>query len=565
MRPWNLWKQLMFSTVGGIFYYMAVLIFSQQQDNPDARILKGCLPLMHVRKRYTGFIIVLIIILGLLLSGCTGFTRLPSGTENTKEPSVGTSPTPQDLKRALFYDSSEGLADITAPADFNWKKYEGITLNFISENNVYANVLSREVEQFTKITGIKVKIQSLDFNSMLEKINLDFVSKTGKYQIVYVDPYQTLTKFSKKLVDLNSFNNNEALPHIPGGIEDFFRSQVDVDSYFLNRDKLYTVPFDSPTMILFYRKDILEKYGEKFKADKGYEIIPGDKSFTWEKYYEFAKWINYNVPKDEVKFGCGHQAKQHNSLFVDFSNVLAAYGGNYFKDRNIGSLGAEDPYNSVINDGKGIRALEMYKKILDVADPRSFNWEWLGAAEAFKNGDIAMMPNWNEYVSVVENTEKSKVAGKVGYSLLPYGPAQSGNIYGGSGIGINSDAPLREQEAAWLFIIWATSPQTELLVLKYPEGGDVPLRKSLYNLPEIKKAMVDGSAESKKYPALLPMQAVLKAWEIENIYQRPKISKWPQVEAAITDELYKMITRNVSADETAMYMERQIDLITGQY
>lgn len=512
-------------------------------------------------------ILALSVVLSSLLNGCSFSSQeaiQAKGAEGTKTGAYDVT-VKSSLIKAPFYDSSGNLPDILGPEGFDWKQFNDVTLNFISESNVYANVLSKESEQFTKITGIKVKIQSLDFNSMLEKINLDFVSKTGKYQVVYVDPYQTLTKFTNKLVNLNEFNNDPLLPHIPGGIEDFFRSQVDVDSYFLGRDKLYTIPFDSPTMILFYRKDILEKYGDRFKADKGYGIFPGDKSFTWEKYYEFAKWINKNVPKSEVKFGCGHQAKQHNSLFCDFSNVLAAYGGNYFKDRNIGSLGSENPYNSVIMDGKGIRALEMYKKIIEIADPRSPSWDWYGVADAFKDGDFAMMPNWNEYSSLIENPEKSKVAGKVGYSLLPYGPAQSGNIFGGSGIGINKDAPIKEQKAAWLFILWATSPQTELFILKHPEGGDVPLRKSVYNVKEVKDAMVEGSEDSKKLPTLLPIKAVLDAWEIENIYQRPKVPKWPQIEVAITGELYKMITKDISADETAMTIARQIDLITGQY
>lgn len=506
---------------------------------------------------------VLFLFISILFSsvgGCTGGNKKVSNGNDVVENESKDA----KLVKAPFYDKVENLPDIMAPEGFDWKQFSGITLNFISENNLYANVLSKESEQFTKITGIKVKIKALDFNTMIEKINLDFISKTGKYQVVYVDPYQTLTRFTNKLVDLNKFNEDPTLPHIPGGIRDFFKSQLDVDSYFLERDKLYAIPFDSPTMILFYRKDIFNRYRDKFKAEKGYDWIPGTEDFTWERYYEVAKWINENVPKDEVKYGCGHQAKRHNSLFCDFSNLLAAYGGNYFKDKNIGSLGSKNPYNSVIADGRGIRALEMYKKIIKIADPRSITWDWYGVAEAFRNGDLALMPNWNEYSSMIENPHKSSVAGKVGYSLLPYGPSQSANIFGGSGIGINKDAPLREQKAAWLFIVWATSPHTELLVLKHPEGGDVPLRKSVYKVPEIKEALVEGSEASKKYPTLLPMKAVLKAWEMKNTYQRPKVLKWPQIEGVITEEIYKMITKDISAEETARVIARRIDIITGQ-
>ncbi len=518
------------------------------------------------KRKFCSIFMTAFILWSTLVCGCSLFATEKPPVSRDKNSTSGanvTGTTPQ-LVKAPFYDSTEGLSDIMAPKDFDWKQFSGITLNFILENNVYANVLAKEADQFTKFTGIKIKIHALDFDTMTEKINLDFISKTGKYQIVYVDPYQTLTRFSNKLVDLNSFNQDSSLPHIPGGVEDFFHGQLDVDSYFLNRDKLYAIPFDSPTMILFYRKDILEKYNRQFKEEKGYDIEPGSINFTWERYYEVVQWMNENVPKSEVKYGTGHQAKQHNSLFCDFSNILAAYGGNYFAGRDVGSIGVENPGVPAINSAEAIKALSMYKKILKAADPRSVTWDWLGLAEAFKAGDLALMPNWNEYSAMIENPLKSRVRGKVGYCLLPYGPARSANIFGGSGIGINSDSHSREQQAAWLFILWVTSPQTELFVFKYPEGGDIPLRKSVYTVNEIKEAMSHSEEASARFPTLLPMKAVLTAWESANTYQRPKTEKWPQVEKVITEELYKMITGGAGAEDTAKSITARMNAVLEQ-
>jgi hypothetical protein len=43
----------------------------------------------------------------------------------------------------------------------------------------------------------------------------------------------------------------------------------------------------------------------------------------------------------------------------------------------------------------------------------------VNSVEAFKNGEIARMPNWDEnYWAAIENKELSRVAGKVGYSIL---------------------------------------------------------------------------------------------------------------------------------------------------
>lgn len=463
------------------------------------------------------------------------------------------------LEKAPFYADNNSLYDIEAPYGFDWRQFDGTTLNFLVENNIYANVLTKESEQFTKLTGINVNIRPMDFSTLMQKLNLDFISKTGKYQIIYVDPHQTLSRFSSNLEDLNRYEADSSLPHIPGGIKDFFEEQVETDSYFINKDKLYTIPFDSTTMILYYRKDIFEKYKDMFMAEKGYDWTPGKKGFTWERYVEISEWITNNVSKSEVKYGIGHMAKKHNSLYCDFSNVLASYGGDYFKDSNIGTLGLSAPKEPGFQEENFVNALEMYKKIIYSAAPESTSWDWYNAAEAFKAGDIAMMPNWDENSSAIEDINTSKVAGKVGYSILPYGPARSANIFGGTGIGINKHSPEKEKRAAWLFLIWATSPQTELLVLKHPEGGVIPSRKSVYEDAEIKSVVSSKSVDSNGHKTLLILPIVLESWKKENIYYRPKIGNGYNVESIIINQLHRMLNENISARETADSMLKQIN------
>lgn len=53
--------------------------------------------------------------------------------------------------------------------------------------------------------------------------------------------------------------------------------------------------------------------------------------------------------------------------------------------------------------------------------------------------------------------------------MLLKGPGRRANIYGGTGIGINAkDAELG---AAWLFVNWATSLDTQLASLGSKVGG----------------------------------------------------------------------------------------------
>lgn len=451
--------------------------------------------------------------------------------------------------------------NLDLPVNYDIRQFDGITLNFIVENNLYANVILHESEEFQKITGINIKVKAVDFDTLIQKVNLDFIAKAGIYQLIYVDPYQTLNRFYNYLEVLNSYNVNPDYPHIIGYTDDFIDYQKQVVSNFLDDEKLYTVPFDSTTMILYYRKDIFEKYREIFIEEMGYDPTPGTKDFTWERYIEVSKWIDERVPDEEVKYGSGHMAQEHNSIFCDFSNVLASYGGDYFIEENINTLGLKNFTNINVTDENFIKALSMYKKIVKASAKQSVNWNWTDSANAFRNGEIAMMPNWDENYTYMEDQIHSKVAGKVGYCIMPYGDEKSANLFGGSGIGINKYATGIEKEAAWLFITWATSKDMQLKVLKHPEGGSLPTRKSAYRDTLIYKHINNPQEMIEEDTFIKHMNAILDAWKPENLYLRPQISSFYHVEQIIVSNLHDMIENDLDVHEVSEKMYNQLNQI----
>jgi multiple sugar transport system substrate-binding protein len=451
--------------------------------------------------------------------------------------------------------------NLALPENYDIKQFEGMTLNFIVENNLYANILSHESEEFSEVTGINIKIRAVDFDTLVQKVNLDFIAQAGEYQLVYVDPYQTLNRFYDYLEVLNPYNNNPSLPKIKGFLDDFVDSQTAVSSYFEDNKNVYSVPFDSTTMILYYRKDIFDKYRDQFFSEMGYDWTPGTSEFTWERYCEVAKWIDENVPNNEVKYGSGLMAQKHNSIFCEFSNVLAASGGDYFSDEKINTFGLKTFSKINVLDKNFIQALDLYKKIASVSAPQSANWNWTDLAKVFRDGEVAMMSNWDENYTYVEDAAHSKVTGKVGYSILPYGDEKSANIYGGSGIGINKYATASEKQAAWLYIVWATSRDMQLKVLKHPEGGSLPTRKSAYEDPQINKQIQNPDLISDKDVPLKHMNAVLNAWKPENIYLRPKVSNFYDIEKVLVSNLHSMIEANLDSKQISEKIYAELELI----
>lgn len=484
---------------------------------------------------------LIIIIISLFLIGCSGKTPVDEeGFDNN----------------SIVLDDSKlkgtNFENLDLPEGYDLRQFQGLTLNFIVENNINANILSHESEAFSELTGINVKIRAMDYDTLVQKANLDLLSQAGEYQLIYVDPYQTLNRFYDHLEVLNPYNQNPELPHIKGFLDDFFETQTEVLSYFKEKENVYAIPFDSTTMILYYRKDIFDKYREQFYQEMGYDWTPGTEEFTWERYIEVARWIDENVPDEEVQYGSGHMAQEHNSIFCEFSNILAAYGGDYFSDENINTLGL-DGFNEIkVLEPEFVKALDIYKQVIKAAAPESINWNWTAAVNAFRNGEIAMMPNWDENSTYIEN-EQSIVKGKVGYAILPYGDTRSANIYGGSGIGINKYTTDIKKQAAWLYITWATSKEMQLKILKHPEGGSLPTRKSAY-----KDYIAISTPEGNN---LKHMKAVLKAWKPENIYLRPKIKNFYQFEKVIISNLHEMVKNDLDSEMVSRKIYTELNQI----
>jgi multiple sugar transport system substrate-binding protein len=443
----------------------------------------------------------------------------------------------------LFGGQYNEFGNVEAPENFNWRQCEGTILNFICEDNINANILSKETERFTEATGIKVNIKRMDFNTLEEKINMEFISKTAQYDLIYVDPYKTLNRFYDGLEDLNLYEKDPSLPHIVGGIDSFAKEQLEICSYFGNTDQLYTIPFDSTTMILFYRKDIFEQYKEQMRKELGFEPDPGSGTFTWDQYIAVAEWIDKNVDKSVIKYGSIIMSANHNSIYTAFSSVLGAYGGDYFANEKVTRLGTDAGRDIQSKTVEFRAALEEFKRITALNPESNQGFTWDEAANAFTSGEVAMMMNWDENVSAAEN---SPIAGKTGYSILPMGSVRSSNIYGGSGIGINSYASSKRKLAAWMFIVWATSPEVQMRSFTEKDGGTLPTRTAL------KKQILENYAGERPQ-----VTAMYQSQLPEYAYFRPKIKNGDEFESIIINNLFQMTQYDLDVNSVSISIKSQ--------
>lgn len=435
-----------------------------------------------------------------------------------------------------------------------WRRFAGTTINFISENTAPTAAIAADTRPFTELTGITVRIVSLDLASLVQRVALDLAGGQAQYHVIYADPYQVLAPYAKGLVDLREFIDRPGFPELPGGIDDFIPTQMDAAGRFGHGGEVYALPYDCPTMIWQYRADIFAKYHGAMADALGFDPTPGAER-TWEEYFAIADWINKHVK--EVPYGTGHQAKQHDSLMNDFSNVLWAYGGDYFeRGAEVGRFGVTDPGHCTLGSDAAREAAAFYQKLLRIAHPGSRTWDWDGVGAALRAGQIAMTPNWHEFAAPNEQA----LPGKMGYAPLPRGPHRNAGIYGGTGIGISANAGGAERGAAWLFVLWATLPKTQFANLASTVGGGTPTRTSVYAMPEVKAA----EHRPSKLPNMLTAAAVTETWKPATIGLRPKIPMWNECDTAIFTELSRLVAGGSTPGGAMSAIRDRVDRIVSR-
>jgi len=443
---------------------------------------------------------------------------------------------------------------VAKPGTDPWRRFAGTTINFISENTAPTAAIAANLKPFTDLTGVRVNIGNLELQALVQRVALDMAGGQAQYDVVYADPYQVLAPYSKGLTDLRELDGRSGLPPLEKGLGDFIPTQLRAAGTFGDDGKIFALPYDAPTMIWQYRADIFDRYFDRMSADLGFDPTPGADR-TWEEYRKIAAWINDHV--DEVPYGTGHQAKQHDSLQCDFSNVLWAYGGDYFENgTEVGLSGSVHPGKCLLREDAAIEAATFYDGLVRIAHPGSRGWDWDGVAAALRAGQIAMTPNWHENAA----SNEQALPGKIDYAPLPRGPHRSANIYGGTGIAISGSSGGARLGAAWLFVNWATSPDTQLANLKSSVGGGTPTRSSVYELPEVKQA----EQRPSKLPNMLTADAVTTAWKSDYIGLRPKIPMWNECDTALFTELSRMLAGQQSPKEAMTNAADRIDDIVAR-
>ncbi|HWL29375.1 MAG TPA: sugar ABC transporter substrate-binding protein [Burkholderiaceae bacterium] len=397
---------------------------------------------------------------------------------------------------------AQAAADLSPynKAKINWRQAEGQSITVAVIPASYFDNLGSLVPQFEALTGIKVRIEKVPPGQIRQKAMLDLSSGTGTYASHAADPmYYPLYVANKWVEPLDRYLSDAALTdpawYNYDDILEAWRTADSIDG------KPYGIPYDGEVTVQVYRKDLYDAKGLK----------PAE---TFDELVANAKALH--DPANRM-YGLALRgfAGAGQNMYI-YPSIFSAFGGNWFD----GSV-------LKVNSPEAVRALEWYVNTLSqYAPPAVRNWNWPDIADAFSQGTVACYIDAHSSAAVISNPQRSKVVGKIGYARWPKGPAgkRTTSIWNW-GFPINAALNEQAKKATWLFIMWATSAETQARTswkFEGPAKRSGVNRTSLWKAPEFAAAM-----ESAGYNFIPAALASLE--QDTDVEWRPRVPQWPAI------------------------------------
>jgi multiple sugar transport system substrate-binding protein len=237
-------------------------------------------------------------------------------------------------------------------------------------------------------------------------------------------------------------------------------------------DHIYGFPFTGLTVFTCYRKDLLEdpETRPRFKAQYHRELAPPT---SWAEYLELAEF--FNRPADKF-YGTYISGKQGQALRYEWLNFVYSFGGNVLDTSHGSEYG-----DIVVNSPQNVAATMQYKKLVAFSPPDTLNYGWNEAQSALQQGHVFIGLLWSDQAHFLEDPAVSKVAGKIGYSLIPSASTKPASQM--EGLTYLIPAESRDPKDAYRFMEWALSNQMQV---QQALKGSGSLRISTYDDPAVK-------------------------------------------------------------------------------
>ncbi|ARS52266.1 ABC transporter substrate-binding protein [Kushneria konosiri] len=375
------------------------------------------------------------------------------------------------------------------------------------------------VERWEAQTGNSVEVVSTP-NSATERLSLyqqilnARSSDIDVFQIDVVWPGM----LAPHLIDLKEY-----LPQ--NATDGFFGAIVDNNTV---EGRLVAMPWFTDAGILYYRKDLLEKYDLEVPT-------------TWAELTEAAQTVQAGERDAGQKdfWGYVFQGRAYEGLTVNALEWIASYPDG-------GTIVDEDG-EITVNNPQAVKALSHAAGwINDISPQGVLNYTEEEARGVFQSGNALFMRNW-PYAWDLVQSEQSSIRDKVEVAPLPAGgeDGQSAGVLGGWNLAVSrySDHP----DMAADLVAFLASPEEQKR--RAIEGAYNPTIEALYQDPEVLAAVPFFGTLYDTFVSAVPRPAAVTG------------DNYPRVSNAFFNTVHEVLSGRVTADQGLESLEGELERI----
>jgi len=262
------------------------------------------------------------------------------------------------------------------------------------------------------------------------------------------------------------------------------------------RGQIFGVPLFIDAGVLYYRRDLLEKYG--FAPPR-----------LWPELVEQAKRILAGEPGLQL-VGFSGQFKQYEGLVCNMMEYILSAGGALWDERRmIGALDQPVALEAVRFVRDRMIGEISHRGVLSYEEPESL--------ALFTQGRAIFHRNWPYAWTIANDPANSKVAGKTGMASLPsFAGGKGVAALGGWQLGVSRFST--KPDIAWRFVAFMTSREIQKRI--GVATGRAPTRTALYDDAELIGEMPQLRSLLETFKQAVPRPTTPVYVPLSNIMQR---------------------------------------------
>ncbi len=347
------------------------------------------------------------------------------------------------------------VEQVGAQSGFDWRRFRGERIEVSVQLSPRGQLLVQNNREFEELTGIRAGVEVVPEQQHRQKIIIEYASGRPSFDVGEVSLHVNKRQVGRARwnTDIRALIADRQLTSPDFDFDDF---GAGMREYATQADgRMDTLPAFADYFILYYNRDLL--------AARNIAVPT-----TWDDMFEAARRI-----EDRSRQVFGHVGRGlKNANVVLWSSYLLGTS-----QRDMINAGRQ----LITDTDDAVWAARQYQRFLrDASPPGSIGFNWNECQTTFMQGRAAMWVDGIGFAAPLEDPQRSRVAGRVGYALVPRGPAHHHCALFGAGYGIPEAS--RKRGPAWYYLQWALGKQMQLRMLA--AGAGVPARSSPFGSEE---------------------------------------------------------------------------------